>query len=125
MDGEHPADIKIAAAIAEGSLDAADYKGKPLPPMRINNPGWWIQSFMEREKLPDRLKKTKAAADAMLERAVAADTLGEARTILADRNRGILAWNEAVPEDHHLDIVEETDLLTMRQARSTQHENAG
>jgi hypothetical protein len=117
MDGHHPADRMIEDAIADGALDGSVTKGKPLPPMRQNNPGWWIQGFLAREKLPEQLNEASAHADAMLERAVAAAALTEARSILADRNRGIIAWNDAVPWDHHLDVIEETDLLTMRQNR--------
>lgn len=118
MDAHHPADDIIRGAINAGALDASAHAGKPLPPMRKNNPGWWIQSFLAREKLPDQLKETSQRANAMLAQAVGAESLDEARSILADRNTGIEAWNEAVPEEHHLDLVEETDLLTMRAATS-------
>ncbi len=107
----------IQDAIADGALDAAVHKGKPLPPMRENNPGWWIQGFLAREKLPERLREASAEADSMLERAVASETLEQARAILADRNRGVLEWNEAVGDEHRLVVVEETDLLTMRRDR--------
>lgn len=117
MDWHHPADKIIQEAIADGALDASVHKGKPLPAMRENNPGWWITNFLEREKLPERLASVTEQADEMLRRAVEADTLTEARLILADRNRGVAAWNEAVPEENHLEIVEEIELLTLRQQR--------
>jgi DnaJ homologue, subfamily C, member 28, conserved domain len=117
MTGEHPADMKIQEAIDEGRLDSSAHRGKPLPSMRQNNPGWWITAFLEREKLPERLHEASVEADAMLLRAVNSATLSEARQILADRNLGVAAWNAAVLDDHHLDVIEETDLLTMRQIR--------
>jgi hypothetical protein len=117
MDGHHPADKMIQDAIADGVLDASVHKGKPLPSMRENNPGWWITSFLEREKLPERLRSVSEQADEMLRQAVEADTLAEARLILADRNRGVVAWNDSVPEENHLKVVEEIELLTLRQDR--------
>jgi DnaJ homologue, subfamily C, member 28, conserved domain len=117
LDWHHPADKMIQDALADGALDATVHKGKPLPAMRENNPGWWIASFLEREKLPERLRALTEEANEMLRKAVEADTLAEARLILADRNRGVLEWNAAVSAEHHLAVVEETDLLTLRQQR--------
>ena len=117
MNPIHPGERILDDAADAGELDATPHAGKPLPPMRQNNPGWWISAFLERERLPERLGETAAVAQEMLDAAVGAPTLAQAREVLADRNQGVARWNEAVPEEYHLAVIEETDLLTMRQSR--------
>ncbi len=118
MNPIHPGEKILSGAAEAGELDTGPHAGKPLPPMRANNPGWWISAFLERERLPDRLRETAHAAGEMLDAAVGAPTLAEARAVLADRNEGVIVWNEAVPEEYHLAVIEETELLTMRQSRT-------
>lgn len=114
MDPQLYADQAIREALADGSLNASDHAGRPLPKMLPNDDGWWIRSFLERENLPDRYSEAKRLADDLLGRAVGAPTLEQARAILSARTAGVDAWNSSAPETHHLPMVDEPDLIALR-----------
>jgi len=114
MDPYLYADQAIREALAEGTLDPLAHAGKPLPNMRPNDDGWWIRSFLDREELPARYDRARLLAGDLLDRAVAAPELDQARAILAHRNSGVRAWNKAEPETHRLAVVEEPQLVALR-----------
>jgi hypothetical protein len=114
MDPSLYADQAIMEALADGSLDPSDHAGRPLPKMLPNDDGWWIRSFLERENLPERYAAAKRLADDLLERAVGAPNLEQARAVLAVRTAGVSEWNAAAPGTHHLREVDEPELVALR-----------
>ena len=114
VDPQLYADQAIREAIAEGSLNASDHAGEPLPKMLPNDVGWWIRALFERESLPERYAEVKRIADRLLAQAVAAPTLEEARAVLEARTASVKVWNEDAPETHQLPTVEEPELVGLR-----------
>lgn len=108
------ADKLINEALSDGRLDANAHAGKPLPPMNPHDPGWWVRDLLKREALPDRYADALASADQLLMAATESADLSKARSILADRNAGVSAWNDEVPDTHHIDVVDEPTLLDLR-----------
>jgi hypothetical protein len=123
MDPRLYAEQAISEAIADGSLDSGVHAGRPLPSMLPNDDGWWIRSFLEREQLPDRYAEALRIADSLLRSALAAATLDQARAVLKSRSEAVAAWNEKAPQTHRLDIVDEPDLVALRNGLATKRTN--
>lgn len=105
----------IDDAVARGEMEPSEGVGRPL---RLDDdPAWWVRSFLERERLPDRHAAAVAVRQEGIARAVRARGLDEARSILADVNGIVRAWNEEAPAAYRLDEATEVWLLGARAGR--------
>ena len=116
MDVQRYADKLINEAIARGEMEPATGVGEPLPPMS-HDPDWWIRAFLERETLPDRREELDASIQRRVEAAILAESLDDARTILASANADAARWNAEAPEQFHLEEHSEIWLITERAKR--------
>ena len=125
MDVEGHAEKLIREATQRGEFSSLPGEGQPLGKLDMD-PDWWIRSFLEREELPEKRHDVVNTRDRLVQEAIAADSLGEARATLAHANRLVRAWNQGAPPEHVVNERTEVWLLDQRerarpigQARST------
>lgn len=115
MDVEGHSDKLIREAAARGEFDDLPGQGEPLGKLTMD-PDWWIKAFLEREKLPEKRQDVVNARKGIIREAIAADTLDEARRLLAHANHLVRSWNERAPSDHHVEERTEVWLLDQRES---------
>ena len=116
MDVQRYADKLINEAIARGEMEPATGVGEPLPPM-AQDPDWWVRAFLERETLPDRHDELRRSVLRRVDTAITAESLDEAREILAGANADVVRWNAEAPDQFHLEERSEIWLVTERAKR--------
>lgn len=104
----------IEDAISSGELTPTRGVGEPFKNLD-RDPMWWVGSLLRRERAALGLGEISSYRDGQLDRAISADSLSEARNILASLNTCLAEWNETADDEHQLDIRDEIWLLTERE----------
>jgi hypothetical protein len=116
MDAQRRAEELITEALARGDLEPREGVGTPFGPMD-DDPDWWVRSLLEREKLPERFEEAVGRVGALVERAIAADALDDARRLFAQANRVARRWNDGSPDAYRIPTRTEVWLLDQRAGR--------
>jgi len=110
---ERYAQGQLDEAIAAGDLTPTVGLGEPLRNL-TNDPDWWLRSFFERERLPDRHDEFVAHVRSALHEATYTTDLADARRILTAVNSDIATWNTQAPEEYQMEPRSEVWLITER-----------
>lgn len=107
-------DKQIEDAITSGDLTPTRGVGQPIENLDPD-PMWWAKSLMRREKASDGLGDVIDEHNRRLALAIDADSLEQAREILASANNAVSTWNQAVDPEFAIEIRDEIWLLTERE----------
>ena len=116
MERERYAEMLIEEALERGDLDPREGVGEPFPEL-VDDPDWWVKSFLRREEIPQRYAQVAATRSALVARAVAVDELNLARELLARANRIGGEWNERSPAQYRFEELSEVWLIDERAGR--------
>lgn len=113
VDGATRIEELIGEAIARGDLTPTEGVGEPLGHLDAD-PDWWVRGLLDRESLPDRFRDARREHARIIDAAITAEHLSDARALLATANARAGEWNERVPASHHLPEHTELWLLDRR-----------
>lgn len=115
MASDRLVEQQILDALASGGLRPTRGVGEPFEKLD-NDPAWWAKALLRREQSANRIADVNADRNARIAKAIAAEGLADARTIVASLNRDLAAWNANMEEEHQLELVDEIWLLTQRES---------